>query len=660
MLLRHSRPRRDFASTTFLSMASPSFPSPRSFAWVWDRMIHAMGRLRRQARQGPRKVANGTIGRPVGRCMALPALRRREIRTKYVRQIIFSCCTVYCCCCLLAHPLELLFEQQEEMYLQEAIRQSLQDDAKAAAAAPGVASAPPTGDLLDLMAPEPVPAHAAANAFAGALVPASSSGYYGGTSNPYALVPTAGSPYGGGPPAYGAPAAGNPYGPPLTAADPYGMPLQPQNPYGAPVSGDPFAKPPPDATANPYAVGSYDAPQSVPSANPYAAQPANPYAPPPAATNPYAAPAQNAYAPAPAASNPYAPDSFAVPTLAGNPYGTAPAPTNPYGSAPPAAASGYPYASGAPEQYKQPGLSFAAPAENHYPSNPYSTPGADMKTNGRQMMMNGDGDVPHDVGTPRGDQTPSSLGFGSPPADFSGFSPMPEEQKLATTIGGSKADQAYFKLANLDTFSLASKNDEERLNPFETGSITETRSLADIAKTKPRSNTEIMKSHAVVVSNNQLSYGSQYGIAPQQQPPQPPMGQQMYGQPQAQYGQPPNPYGQQPQPQFGQQAPQGGQSQQQYGQPNVGFGGSQPQAQYGQAAAPYGGQQQQQQQQPPYGQPQQPAFEQPQQPAFGQPQQPAFGQPPQQQQQQPFNQPPMMQPYGAAPQYGQQFGNQGY
>jgi hypothetical protein len=270
-----------------------------------------------------------------------------------------------------------------------------------------------------------------------------------------------------------------------------------------------------------------------------------------------------------------------------------------------------------------------------------------MKTNGRHMMMNGH-DVPPDVNTPRSDQTPSSLGFGSPPADFSGFSPTPEEpQKQADAIGGSKADQAYFKLANLDTFSLASKKDEERLNPFEYGSITETRSLADIAKAKPKSNVEIMKSHAVVVSNNPSTYGSQYGIAPQQPMGQP---QQPYGQLQNQYGQQQNMYGQQQQqPQFGQQPSQGGQPP--YGLQNGGYGGGQPQAQFGQSA-PFGGPPQQQA--PQYGQ-------QPPQPAYGQP---ASQQ--QQQQQAAFNQPPpMMHHYGGgAPQYGQptgqQFGNQGY
>jgi hypothetical protein len=290
-----------------------------------------------------------------------------------------------------------------------------------------------------------------------------------------------------------------------------------------------------------------------------------------------------------------------------------------------------------------------------------------MKTNGWQM----NGGVPPGVNTPRGDQTPSSLGFGSPPADFSGFSPFRDEQKSAD-IGGSKLDQAYFKLANLDTFSLASKKDEEKVNPFESGSITETRSLAAIAKGTQKTNKEIMRSHALVVSTNPSNnYASQYGITPMQQPmgqPQP----QQYGQPQPQqYGQPqPQQFGQpqpqqfgQPQPQqFGQPQPQqfgqqqgqppnpfGGQ-QVQYGQPpsqgqqpqygghqNT-FGAGHPQAQYGQV--PYSQQPQQQSQhtQPP-----------PQQMSYGQLQPQGFN-----------PAPPMQQQYGA-PQYGRpQVGHQGY
>jgi hypothetical protein len=110
--------------------------------------------------------------------------------------------------------------------------------------------------------------------------------------------------------------------------------------------------------------------------------------------------------------------------------------------------------------------------------------------------------------TPQAQQeTPSSLGFGSPPADFSGFSPAPVNQEsdegtpadsTFAMNGGhaqengpapvaSMVDQAYAKLANLDTFSLVSKNDEERSNPFASSSSTTiggNKSLADMQKNK--------------------------------------------------------------------------------------------------------------------------------------------------------------------------------
>lgn len=105
-------------------------------------------------------------------------------------------------------------------------------------------------------------------------------------------------------------------------------------------------------------------------------------------------------------------------------------------------------------------------------------------------------DVPPAV-TPHTQQTPSSLGFNSPAPDFAGFSPVPgevtspEEQEtpdetLELNVNGTtkSADDAYAKLFNMDTFSLASKNDAPRSNPFEFAPVGATESLADIKAKK--------------------------------------------------------------------------------------------------------------------------------------------------------------------------------
>jgi len=66
-----------------------------------------------------------------------------------------------------------------------------------------------------------------------------------------------------------------------------------------------------------------------------------------------------------------------------------------------------------------------------------------------------------------------------------------EDSKLVDESGGgsgSLADQAYSKLVNMDTFSLVSKKDEVRQNPFEisaaNSTVGGTQSLADIQSKK--------------------------------------------------------------------------------------------------------------------------------------------------------------------------------
>ena len=231
--------------------------------------------------------------------------------------------------------------------------------------------------------------------------------------------------------------------------------------------------------------------------------------------------------------------------------------------------------------------------------------------------------------TPQAQQTPSTIGFASPSADFSGFTPTPgatpqdvaqpapapepavpppapavpppaqdpaqptltmnslsgEEGLLAgnTQTSGSMADQAYAKLVNMDAFTLGnpSQSAPKRDNPFENAAtnsvIGGTQSLADMQSRKESSGSttakEVMKAPApgalVVSSTQNGNWGGQYG-GMQQQPMaggmQPMQQQPMYG----------GGMQQQPQPMYGggmQQQPQqmyGGGTQQQ------GFGGQQP------------------------------------------------------------------------------------
>jgi hypothetical protein len=240
----------------------------------------------------------------------------------------------------------------------------------------------------------------------------------------------------------------------------------------------------------------------------------------------------------------------------------------------------------------------------------------------------------------------------------------------------SIVDQAYAKLANLDSFSIVSRKDSSRSNPFEnTGSSTVggNKSLADMLKSKvsvsfsdwdiglcsclltrvsflflqPQPAKDIMKTPApalgamVVSANQNGQYGGQYGVQPMQQ--------QGYVQQQPQYGQQalPPPQQQQQQPIYGQQRAMQQQQAPMYGQQP----GTQQPA-YEQQPAQQQQYRQQPAQQQQYGQ--QPAQHQKygQQPA----QQQQYGQQPAQQQQY-GQQPGQQQQYGQQPgQYGQQPG----
>ena len=291
---------------------------------------------------------------------------------------------------------------EEEAYLREAIRQSLQDSTpKAGTSAP----ADGTGDLLD----------------------------FGG--------PTA------------------------TAAAPAGVPQ---------IAADPFA-----------AFGG-------------SAAPADPWAAPAPATNGYGYPSQ-----------PPAGGSL----LALPPSGPAPAAQQPYSNP----AAGTPFGAVAPAPVPVPPPKPGAPAPQAAPYGAPPQPPAAAQT----PFAYSQSAVPPAV-TPYGQQTPSSLGFTSPTPTFSGFSPIPDTQAAvapktngavsatdpallsmntlsgqeglfdanATGASGSLADQAYERLANMDTFSLATKNEPAASNPFaaSSSSLGDNRSLADMAKSKVRLN----------------------------------------------------------------------------------------------------------------------------------------------------------------------------
>ncbi|GAX24328.1 hypothetical protein FisN_4Lh445 [Fistulifera solaris] len=467
---------------------------------------------------------------------------------------------------------------EEEAYLQEAIRQSLEDDQVKTGGG---------GDLLDLgsdTAPAQPPValpHSTNTAwggtlantvFIGAPVPALPSS----TSDPWSTaitpVPNAAFPWAASPtPAI---AATEPWGappppaPPTVSADSWGA-----APVPAPVVGDPWG-----STMTPLQ------PQTTP-------------------VNPYAK----------------------TPSTNGFPYGSQSYDSSQY---PPASNAPAPSAqNGGLNQYSQPlsgqpsyTQSAAAPynSQTPVPSGTWTAPPAISTSYDNP-------EVPSSV-TPLAQQTPSSLGFGSPAPTFSGFSPSPVKQQpppaqeqapsyppngqsdlgaSAETKPVSLFDQTFAKLANVDSFSLTSKKDEPAANPFASTSISDNRSLANIQKTKAPPSKEIMKSYqpsSMVVSSQQNSYGSQYGIQQGGQEALGSYGQQqqpVYGQPnqQSQYGQPISV------PQYG-QAPATGQFH--YGQP-----------------APVPGYAQQ----PPYGQ---------QQPQFAQ-QPGAYGQQPPFVQQQGFN-----------------------
>ena len=415
--------------------------------------------------------------------------------------------------------------------MQEAIRQSLKNDAKPKPAPP---PAPPA-DLLDFGDSDPTPAPGIPPvASFGAIESVQSDPFFGGqptamnhAHQSFTSLPAITAGY--GPPSNGFPAAAAP-GALVVAAPSTGY-----GGYGVPQSNNPYGGGGTQPSSNPYAL----VPAPNPSTAPYQYAPPQPYSNAPVtqtnayetALNPYgavASPANPYITPTPAATNPYAASSSVAPihieqlAQSTNPYGVAAAPSNPY-LAPIPAASANPYAVptstnpyGSTEVTDNksawtppaPITTHPNPYDSTVPTQPYET-------------FNG-GFVPQAV-TPHAQQTPSSLGFGSPAPDFSGFTPSAEDKRagggadaaqLSTPFGNltmnglASVDEAaptqeqnqqappqstsviqstFAKLANLENFSVSSNSDAKRMNPFESpvnASVGGGRSLADMAKNK--------------------------------------------------------------------------------------------------------------------------------------------------------------------------------
>jgi hypothetical protein len=502
---------------------------------------------------------------------------------------------------------------EEEAYLQEAIRQSLANDAKAAAEAAagggaGASVASGESDLLNFAFDASAPPATAAAAPAALL---------GGSVGGFAALPpsTSVDPYFGGGGSGQQPAAAA--FPPSTTT-----PANPFDSMSASTSGGgPFSASPAVVPYNNYSTGYTQQPIAGALPPSTAAATANGYGQPDFSTPASASVAASV-------------SGYGAPQLTyGAPQTTTPAPHAGYGA--PQTTTPAPYAGYGAPQTTTPGPHgvsyYNTPA-------PFATGGFDASQGAVPLQVNS---------TPFAQQTPSSIGFNSPPPDFSSFSPQPtpalpaqqeqqqqQQQQAHLSMmpmnlnegglvddanacnnasgggGHSLADQAYAKLVNMDTFSLVQSNGTSAAkNPFDMSmSIHSNQSLADmkVKKATPPVVKEIMKapaSAAMVVSSQQngnWGVGQQYYNPQMQQPQQPAYGgaAPVFGQQQPMYGQQPQAYG---------QPPAAAAAPGQYGQPLQQQTFGQPQQAFGQQQQPYG-----------YGQ---------QPPAAAAPQQ--FGQPPQ-------------------------------
>lgn len=439
---------------------------------------------------------------------------------------------------------------EEEAYLQEAIKNSLQE----AAVAPAVSqqgkdllidffgnnsAAPPASAPLPLANQ----AHGAPDYGAQYGAPA-----YG------APVPAA---YGNAPPTYGAPA-------PVAYGNAPAYPPQPA--YGGPALLA-LEGPPAPAFAAPPAAAAWSAPAAP--ADPWGAQaPAAPTTPaygaqadpwgaqPPA----YGAPAPAAYGFASPQGPPAPPATVAI--------GASPAPSS---------------------------LGFLSPQANGFASPGYHAPNQEYAP-APQAPPSYFGAAPQ--AAPEFGAAPEPAAPAVDPALFtmSGLSGQVEAPASADP-NASLADRAYAKYANMAEFDLVSKTEPVKANPFASAPVGANLSLADMrnqpSKTAPKKS--VMNAPAMPVAptgSALVVHGAQQGNDWGQQAygmQQPPMQQPAYGQqqPPAAYGQQPPAYGQQPPPAYGQAPPQQQQQPPPLQQPGFGqaFGQQPPPVQQN----PYGG-----------------------------------------------------------------------
>ena len=361
-----------------------------------------------------------------------------------------------------------LTRHQEEAYLQEAIRQSLQDDDDKKPAAKTTAT---SNDLLDFGSTPSLPAPLPA------LVAATSVAAYGSSYG------GAGGGGGGGP---------DPFAYSSTPSFPTHIPsttTAPPNPYAGPAT---------TAAADPWASMSMTSlpPAPVPTQGIDVSAAA-------ATANGYHSSMSNLPPGGPMASSSIGYGTANTLALAHPPSQTASPWALPTGPTAP------------PQAYSAPTPVAPAPA-----ASPWVPPPSISTSAQPSPYYNGTG-VPLAV-TPQAQPTPSTIGFLSPPSDFGGFADTPapghpnsappatsadpalftmsalsnggypssdQANPNAAEAGGSAADQAYAKLVNMDTFSLVSKTDAPRSNPFEFSSsmsntIGGNRSLADIQSKK--------------------------------------------------------------------------------------------------------------------------------------------------------------------------------
>lgn len=256
----------------------------------------------------------------------------------------------------------------------------------------------------------------------------------------------------------------------------------------------------------PAPAGSYTAPTSQ-------------FALPTNAPQPAAAPLA-ALPPSTSATNGYN-HSFSAPAPANNPFaGGAPAPVAAPYPAPAATANGY----GAPAPVTAQEKPAPVTAQPYTAAPQHTTPAAAFRGSFS------DGPPAAIPGTPQALPTPSTIGTAPTPQNFPGFSPPPSQAEQvvspqppapepaaaapvdpalvsmdtlsgqnsqglvdsnATAASKNLAEDAYSKLVNMDTFSLVSAKDEDRVNPFEAPASTTVGGTGSLADMKAKNSTKV-------------------------------------------------------------------------------------------------------------------------------------------------------------------------